>query len=117
MNTALQNALKQELDIFKVKSSKVFNQAKFLFSASLGWLLMVVATPYFAMNMSSNIPQFLTGLFVLFVFFLGSITVQLGLDGLEKANKEKNAGELLDGIELGSKEEYRAMLEKTGRIH
>ncbi len=117
MNIALKNALKQEFGIIKAKTQKTFNQAKSLSTAVVGWLLMIVATPYLAMNVPEQAPTLFTSLFICVIFMLGCIMTQQGLDGFEKSSKEKNAGELLDGLELGSKEEYLEMLKKTGRSH
>jgi hypothetical protein len=78
---------------------------------------MIAVTPYLAMNVPEQAPTFFTSLFICFIFLVGCIMTQQGLEAFETASKEKNAGELLEGLELGSKEEYAEMLKKTGRSH
>jgi uncharacterized membrane protein YGL010W len=117
MDQALRNALKQELKAIKLKTKTNIDRTKFLFTATIGWLLMVVATPYLAMNVPAQAPTLFTSLFVFLIFLLGTVFTQVGIDGFEKVSKEKTAGELLDGLELGTKEEYVNMLKATGRSH
>jgi hypothetical protein len=117
MNTALKNALKEEVALLKIKSHKKLVQIKSLLTAFIGWFLMIVATPYLAMNVPSEAPSFFTSLFICGIFLTGATFIKTGLDRLEETNKEKTASELLNGLELGSQEEYRAMLQKTGRSH
>jgi uncharacterized membrane protein YGL010W len=91
METSLKNAFKNELNLLKFKASQKVAQVKSLSTAVIGWLLMIVATPYLAMNVPAEAPSLFTSLFICFVFLMGATFIKTGLDGLEKANQEKAA--------------------------
>jgi hypothetical protein len=101
MNSLLKEGLKQTLDSVKLKTKRTATQAKYLSEAFFGWAIMLGAVPYAAWHIpNEGILPLLGGLFVVALFFLGGMFVGKSLESLEEFNREKTAGELLEGIEL-----------------
>lgn len=61
-----------------------FLKFKSLSIAILGWIIMMVLTPYLALILSSQIPSLITGIIVVSSFFMGAFIIGQGLKEFEE---------------------------------